>query len=77
VWTTGHITGDLLMEIKVAFPRVAKGRLVNMMKVRQMDGDLVRWTERFLSERMVEMTIKGNAMERHLVEAGVPQGSPV
>ena len=30
-----------------------------------------------LSERRVEMVIKGNAMERHPVVAGVQQGSPV
>jgi len=41
-WTNGHITGVLLMDIKAAFPSVAKGRLVNLMKVRQMDGDLIR-----------------------------------
>ena len=52
-------------------------RTVNLMKVRQMDGDLIRWTESFLSERTVEMIIEGNAMERHPVEAGVPQGSLV
>jgi len=42
-----------------------------------MDGDLIRWTESFLSERTVEMIIEGNAFEIHPVEAGVPQGSPV
>jgi hypothetical protein len=63
------------MDIKAAFPSVAKGRLVNLMKVRQMDGDLIRWMESFLSERTVEMVIEGNATERHPVEAGVPQGS--
>jgi hypothetical protein len=42
-----------------------------------MDGDLIRWTESFLSERTVEMIIEGNAMQRHPVEAGVLQGSPV
>ena len=76
-WRDGYIAGVLLMLIKAAFPSVAKGRLVNLMKVWQMDGDLIRWTESFLSERTVEMVIEGNAMERHPVEAGVPQGSPV
>jgi len=76
-WTNGHITGVLLMDIKAAFPSVAKGRLFSLMIVRQMDGDLVRWTESFLSVRTVEMMIEGNAMGRHPVEAGVPQGSPV
>jgi len=65
------------MDIKAAFPSMAKGRIVTSMKVRQMDGDLVRWTESFLSERMVEMMIECTTMERHPVEAGVQQGSPV
>jgi len=40
-WENGHITGVLLMDIKAAFPSVAKERLVNLIKVRQMDGDLI------------------------------------
>jgi len=40
-WMNGHITGVLLMDIKAAFPSVAKGRLVNLMNVRQMDGVLI------------------------------------
>jgi len=47
------------------------------MKIRQMDGDPIRWTQSFLSGRTVEMIIEGNAMERHPAEAGVPQGLPV
>jgi hypothetical protein len=39
VWQGGHIAGVLLMDIKAAFPTLAKGRLVNLMKVTQMDGD--------------------------------------
>jgi hypothetical protein len=37
--------------IKAAFPSIAKGRLVNGMKAKHVDGDLIRWTESFLSER--------------------------
>jgi len=62
-WTNGHIAGVLPMYIKAAFLSVAKGRLVNLVKVRQMDGDLVRWAESFLSQRTVEMIIEGNAMK--------------
>jgi hypothetical protein len=47
------------------------------MKVRQLDGHLIRWTESFRSERTVEMLIEGNAIERHPVVAGVQQGSLV
>lgn len=45
--------------------------------VRKMDGELIPWTESFLTERMFEMIIEDNAMERQLVEAWVLQGSPV
>ena len=77
VCINGHITGVLLMDNKAAFPSVGKGKQDNLMKLRQMDGDLVRWTESFQWERMLEMMIEGNAMESHPVEAGVTQGSPV
>jgi len=75
--TNGHISGVLLMDIKAAFPSVAKGRLVNVLKIRQMDGDLIRWMESVLSVMTVEVIIEGNAMERQPVEAGIPRGSPV
>jgi hypothetical protein len=65
------------MDIKAAFPSVATGRLVVLVKVRQVDGDLTRWTESFLFERTVEMIIEGNAMKRPRVQARVPQCSPV
>ena len=76
-WINGNITGVLLMDIKAAFLGVAKGRLDNLMKVKRMDGDRIRWTERFPLERTVEMILVGNAMERHTVEVRVQQGSPV
>jgi len=38
-WRNGHITSVHPMDIKAAFLRVAKERLVDLMKVRQMDGD--------------------------------------
>jgi len=75
--TNGCITAVLVMDIKSAFPSIAKGRLVNLLKVRHMDGDLIRWTGSFRSERTVEMIIEGNSMARHPVEAGVSQGSPM
>jgi hypothetical protein len=76
-WKGGLIAGVLLMDIDAAFPSVAKGRLVNLIKVRQMDRDLTRWTESCLSERTVEITIDGNPLERNPAEAMVLQGSPV
>jgi len=65
------------MYIKAAFPSVARGRRIHSMKANKIDGDLILWTESFLSERTVEMVIEGNVLQSHPVEAGVPQGSPV
>ena len=67
-WNNGDITDVLLMDTKAVFPSVAKQRLLNLMKVRQKNGNLVRWTECCLSERREEMIIKRNAMARHPVE---------
>jgi hypothetical protein len=72
-WANGHITGVRLMDIKAAFPRVEKARLVKLVQVRQIDGDLGRCTESFLSETVVEMMIEGNAIERYPVDVGIPQ----
>jgi hypothetical protein len=76
-WRIVHITGILLMDIKAAFPSMAKGRSVTLPKVRQRDGHHIGWMESFLSERTVEWEMECNAMERHPAEAGVLQGSPV
>jgi len=48
-----NITGNLLMDIKAAFPSVARGMLIHAMKAKWIDGDLIRWTESFLSDRAV------------------------
>jgi hypothetical protein len=39
-WGDSHIAGVLLVDIKAAFPSVAKGRLVYLMKASQIDEDL-------------------------------------
>jgi hypothetical protein len=76
-WTNGQIPGMFLMDIMAAFLSMANRKLVSTMKVKQMDGDLTGWMESFLFERTVEIIIVGRDMERHPVEAGVPQDSSV
>jgi hypothetical protein len=51
------------LDINGSFPIVAKGRLVNFVMVRTMDGHLLRWTEGIVSERTVEMIIEHNVVE--------------
>jgi hypothetical protein len=40
-WTDGDITGELQLDNKAAFPRVAKGSLHNKMRAKYIAGDLV------------------------------------
>jgi len=41
VWKDDNIMGVLLMDIKAAFPSVARGRLIHSMKAKKIDGDLI------------------------------------
>jgi hypothetical protein len=40
-WRNSLIKGLLLLEIQAAIRSLAKGRLVNLMKGRKIDGDLI------------------------------------
>jgi hypothetical protein len=76
-WRNGDITGMLPMDINAAFPSQAIGRLVNVMKVRQMHCVLMGWTESCLLARPVKIIINCHTTKRHLVEAEFLQSSPV
>jgi hypothetical protein len=76
-WKEDNITGVRLLDIKAAFPSVARGRLIHAMKAKKIDGDLLQLTESFISERTVEIVSKGNVLQSHPMEAGILQGSPV
>jgi len=76
-WRHGHISGVLLLDIKAAFLSVWRGRLIHTIRDKGMDGDRMQWTASLLTDRTVTMVLEGNVMERHPVEAGIPQGSPV
>jgi hypothetical protein len=51
------------MDNKGVFPSLPKRRLVKTMNVKEMDEDIIQWTERVVSERMVQMIIEGRTME--------------
>lgn len=76
-WREAHIAGKVPMNIKAAFLSVWRGRLIHTMRGKGMHRDLIRWKARFLTDQRVEMVIEGNVMQRHLVEAGIPKGSPM
>ena len=50
---------------------MAHSWLVNAVKAKHMDAEVIRWADSCVSERMVEMVLKGSVIERHSVEAVV------
>jgi len=76
-WREGHITGIFLMDIMAAFLSIGRGRLIDTMRGEGMDRDLVRWRASCLTDHTVEIIIHTNALERQLIELGIPQGLSV
>ena len=76
-WGRGNTAAVLLMDVKGAFPHVAKGNLIKRMEEMGFEADLVRWVESFMEDRKVIMSMDGKEEDSMDVETGVPQGSPV
>lgn len=76
-WIEGQIAGILLMYINAAFPRVRRGKLFHTITRKGMNRHLISWTASFLTDRKVKTVIKGNVMQRRLVNAGIAQSSLV
>jgi len=73
----GNTAAVLLMDVKGAFPHVARGNLIKRMEEMGFEADLVRWVESCMDERKVIMSMDGKEGDSMDVETGVPQGSPV
>jgi len=76
-WGRGNTTAVLLMDVKGAFPHVAKGNLIKRMEEMGFEADLVRRVGSFMEDRKVILSMdrkEGDSMD---VETGVPQESPV
>jgi retron-type reverse transcriptase len=76
-WNNGQIVGLLLMDIKGAFDHVNHRRLLRTMVAKKLDGDLIEWTEDFLTNRTVQITVDGFDEEVSQINTGIPQGSPL
>ena len=76
-WSRGVITGALLMDVAAAFPSVARGCLLRKMRNAGIDECLVGWTDSFMRNRRVAMSLDGQEGEEMEVTTGLPQGSPV
>jgi hypothetical protein len=76
-WNNGQIAGLLLMDVKGTFDHVNHRRLFTTMVAKKLDGDLIEWTEDFLTNRTVQIMVDGFDGEISQIHTGIPQGSPV
>ena len=76
-WAEKKLAAALFMDVKGAFDHVSKTKLVERMTELGIDGDIVRWTQSFLTGRRVQLVIDGHDNRECDIETGIPQGSPV
>lgn len=65
------------MDVAEAFPSVAGGYLFRKMRAAGLDENLVRWTDSFMRDRKVIMSVDRQDSEPTSVTTGLPQGSPI
>ena len=76
-WEDKKLAAALFMDVKGAFDHVSKIQLLTRMTRLGIDGDLVRWTSSFLTNRKIQLVIDGHDNDERDIETGIPQGSPV
>jgi hypothetical protein len=76
-WEKKWIMAALMMDIKGAFPTVNRACLLHKMRLAQIDENLVQWTESFMANWQVEITVNGDLGLAINTNTGLPQGSPV
>ena len=73
-WKRGCITGALLMDVAAAFCSVARGCLLRKMRAMGIDENLVDWTDSFMRDRKVVMSVDGEDDDPREVSTGLPHG---
>src|SRR4030095_3246489 len=71
------IAGTLFLDIRGAYPNICRKRLIKRMVELGIPGDIIRWTNSFLTDRRVQLVIDGYTCPMREVDCGVPQGSPI
>ncbi|ODM18159.1 hypothetical protein SI65_06030 [Aspergillus cristatus] len=76
-WKLQQLIGALFLDVKGAFDHVNPSRLIARLIEFNLDGDLIRWVQSFLTDRWVQLQIDNTQCPAHPINSGVPQGSPV
>jgi hypothetical protein len=65
------------MDVKGAFNYVARKQLLKRMIQLRIPGDLIQWTNSFLTDRQIQLIINSHTCPIFSLETRVPQRSPV
>jgi hypothetical protein len=65
------------MDVKGAFNYVARKQLLKKIIQLKIPGDLIQWTNSFLTDKQIQLVINGHTCPAASLETGVSQGSPV
>jgi hypothetical protein len=65
------------MDVKSAFNNASKAYLGKRMEILDLEPDLIRWTDSFMTGRQVKLVLDGETGDASPVDTGIPQGSPV
>ncbi|ODM14511.1 hypothetical protein SI65_10133 [Aspergillus cristatus] len=76
-WRLQQLVGALFLDVKGAFDHVNPSRLITRLIEFNLDGDLIRWVQSFLTNRWVQLQIDNTQCRAQPINSGVPQGSPV
>ena len=71
----GKDTVVVALDIAGAFDRVWHGGLIEKLRAKGIQGDLLQLLGNYLHGRTLQVVVNGQASESHPVEASVPQGS--
>ena len=71
----GQDTVVVALDIAGAFDRVWHGGMLEKLRAKGIQGDLLLLLENYLQERILQVVVNGQASESLPVEASVPQGS--
>ena len=71
----GGVIDDINLDFMKAFDKVPHRRLIYKMKQYGIDGNILRWVENFLKDRVQIVNVNGYYSTEKKVLSGVPQGS--
>jgi len=72
-----HVATALCLDMAGAFDNVSHTRLLHNLKKRRIPEYIIQWTASFLKDRETTLSFGGETSAPLMINAGIPQGSPV